>query len=169
MFRIGRIYHRERKIKNEKRKERKKERERFCIRLKLNRISVQRRSTVFCIIHVAKEKNLIVVRGTGVVLAASFSFKLFSVRWRVLRNNPFIKVICETASSKQRASLELHSSLVLTYPRRSLFPPGEPVSSDSVAPRFCLPGGRVSTRFADRVGQPLALRNALSLGQRFLP
>lgn len=51
----------------------------------------------------------------------SFSFKLFSVRWRVLRNNPFIKVICEDCDQGKNKETSplctrlLHSTLVLTY------------------------------------------------------
>ena len=92
--------------KKERERERERERGRFCMRLKLNRISVQRRSTVF--LHNScreGEKSYCGPRNGCSNLARPrvFPFKLFSVRWRVLRNNPFIKVICETASSKQRA------------------------------------------------------------------
>lgn len=92
-------------VKEKGTKEREREREYFCMRLKLNRIIVQRRRTVFCIIHVAREKSYCGSEWRVVVGAVgSFSFKLFSVRWRVLRNNPFIKVICETVSNEQRTS-----------------------------------------------------------------
>lgn len=40
----------------------------------------------------------------------SFSFKLFSVRWRVLRNNPFIKVICEDCDQGKNKETSVHQA-----------------------------------------------------------
>lgn len=71
------------------------------VRLKLNRIVAQRGIfsflfLFFCRLHNSCRGRIILLRPrNGCSTWRSFSFKLFSVRWRVLRNNPFIKVICE--------------------------------------------------------------------------
>ena len=94
------------KEKGTKERERERERERiflYAIETKSN----HRATAQDCFLHNScRERKILLWFGMGVVLGAvgSFSFKLFSVRWRVLRNNPFIKVICETVSNKQRTS-----------------------------------------------------------------
>lgn len=54
----------------------------------------------------------------------SFSFKLFSVRWRVLRNNPFIKVICEDCDQgKNKENLTSVHQAAAQHVGFDVFPP----------------------------------------------